>query len=90
MANINQDMIDMDDLSNLSIIDIDEDTPDVEALDDLISLEKALDKVRDIIADIQEAAADIFECGDIDFANGLDALAVGLSIKVEKRFKAKE
>lgn len=63
----------------------------VDDADDIIAdrdkeLEDTLDKLKEIIEDLQSVAANLFDYGDIDFANGLDALAIGLTIKMEKRF----
>lgn len=49
-------------------------------------LDEALEKLDCIIEDLRNVATDMFEYGDVDFGNGLDALAAGLAIKIEKRF----
>jgi hypothetical protein len=50
------------------------------------ALERAINTLIDICSELEDAAEDLFEAGDVDFSNGLHALSIGIKTKINKRY----
>lgn len=50
------------------------------------ALDRAVQMLLQIAHDLEFAAEDLFEGGDIEFSQGIQALSVGLIVKLKKRY----
>ena len=61
-----------------------DDFPKDEAPDE--TLQQAVNDLLNICEELETSAQNLFDGGDIEFSQGIDALATGLRIKLVKRY----